>query len=153
MEQTSPRKKRKTLSDDMLVGDHTWQDHIPGFDDDEEDDVQVLKNELLSSAKSSSPRRSSAPENATIHASIPISAKASGKKRFIESQTFCPVCGTELDTNDNRKLNSHVDFCLSREAIQEAEGHSAEAEAKTRSQAQAWSWFLDSKTKPRSKRK
>ncbi|KAJ3866625.1 DNA/RNA polymerase [Lentinula novae-zelandiae] len=153
MDQTSPRKKRKTISEDMQVGDHTWQDHIPGFDDDEEDDVQVLHDELLSSAKTSSPRRSSAPENAIIHASIPISAKASGKKRFIESQTFCPVCGTELDTNDNRKLNSHVDFCLSREAIQEAEGHSAEAEAKTRSQAQAWSWFLDSKTKPRSKRK
>ncbi|KAJ3891077.1 DNA/RNA polymerase [Lentinula edodes] len=138
MEQSSPRKKRKTLSDDMQVGDHTWQDHIPGFDDDEEDDVQVLNDELLSSAETSSSRRSSAPENAIMHASIPISAKASGKKRFIESQTFCPVCGTELDTNDNRKLNSHVDFCLSREAIQEAEGHSAEAEAKTRSQAQAW---------------
>ncbi|KAH7874546.1 uncharacterized protein C8R40DRAFT_1272652 [Lentinula edodes] len=138
MEQTSPRKKRKTHSDDIQVGDHTWQDHIPGFDDDEEDDVQVLNDELLSSAETSSSRRSSAPENAIIHASIPISAKASGKKRFIESQTFCPVCGTELDTNDNRKLNSHVDFCLSREAIQEAEGHSAEAEAKTRLQAQAW---------------
>ncbi|KAJ3857503.1 DNA/RNA polymerase [Lentinula lateritia] len=153
MEQVSPRKKRKTNSEDIQVGDHTWQDYIPGFDDDEEDDVQVSNDELLSYTKTSSPRRSPAPENAIIHASIPVSAKASGKRRFIESQTFCPVCGTELDTNDNRKLNSHVDFCLNREAIQEAEGHSAEAKAKARSQAQAWSWFLDSKTKPRSKRK
>ena len=35
------------------------------------------------------------------------------------TEQFCPVCSRTLVT-DNRGLNEHIDFCLSRGAIREA---------------------------------
>ncbi|KAJ3791148.1 IMS-domain-containing protein [Lentinula aff. detonsa] len=151
-EQTSPRKKRKISSENNQDVDYNWQDCI--LLDGDEEDCKTLEDELLSLTKPASPRASAAPEGAVpTHESKPVSAKAAGKKRSIESQISCPLCGKELNTNDNQKVNAHIDFCLSREAIQEADGQLPDAKAKSKSQANAWSWFLDPKTKPRSKGK
>ncbi|KAJ3749015.1 IMS-domain-containing protein [Lentinula detonsa] len=151
-EQTSPRKKRKISSENNQDVDYNWQNCI--LLDGDEEDCKTLEDELLSLTKPASPRASAAPEGAApTHESKPVSAKAAGKKRSIESQISCPLCGEKLNTNDNQKVNAHIDFCLSREAIQEADGQSPDAKAKSKSQANAWSWFLDPKTKPRSKGK
>ncbi|KAJ3999637.1 IMS-domain-containing protein [Lentinula boryana] len=151
-EQTSPRKKRKISSENHQDVDYNWEDCI--LLDGDEEDCETLEDELLSLTKLASPRASAALEGAVPpHECKPVSAKAAGKKRSIESQISCPLCGEELNTNDNQKVNAHIDFCLSREAIQEAEGQSPDAKAKSKSQANAWSWFLDPKTKPRSKGK
>ncbi|KAF8160747.1 hypothetical protein B0H34DRAFT_350409 [Crassisporium funariophilum] len=59
-----------------------------------------------------------------VEAPTPVS------KRKIE-MLECPICGKHLET-DNEGLNTHVDFCLSRKAIMEAQvqTHSLKAEAK-----------------------
>lgn len=38
----------------------------------------------------------------------------------------CPICGKAMET-DNQGLNAHVDFCLSRGAIMEAQGAAAKS--------------------------
>jgi len=42
------------------------------------------------------------------------------KSSLIQETHECPICGKKLET-DNHGLNTHVDFCLSRGAIMEAQ--------------------------------
>ncbi|KAJ4468119.1 DNA/RNA polymerase [Lentinula aciculospora] len=151
MEHTSPRKKRKiTIEEPRDDDNYNWQDyiHMPGLDGEEEDKAQTIE-EQSSSTKPSSSNGSPVLEGVIPHPRKPISAK----KHWVKSETSCPLCGKDLNTSDNQELNAHIDFCLSREAIQEAGGQSMEAKTKAKSQADAWSLFLASKTKPRSKGK
>lgn len=60
-----------------------------------------------------------------VQASVPASSKRADRKPYpiqptgAEAQT-CPICGKTMET-DNRGLNAHIDFCLSKEAITEAQ--------------------------------
>ncbi|KAL5528151.1 hypothetical protein ACEPAF_7287 [Sanghuangporus sanghuang] len=75
----------------------------------------------------------------------------------------CPICSKQLDARDNRAVNAHIDFCLSKDVIKEASA-SADAEQETpqkevqrennaRSE-QVWDWKGKGKQKsPSSKRK
>ncbi|KAJ3724859.1 hypothetical protein C8R42DRAFT_695358 [Lentinula raphanica] len=141
---SSPRKKRKFDPEDIRDADD-WQDCITLLDEEDGSEDKPLSSMAAST--------STVDEKSTSASSKPPSAKAAGKKRSLDSQTSCPLCGKDLETNDNRKINAHIDFCLSREAIQEAEGRSSGPKPKATSQANAWSWFLDPKTKPRKKGK
>jgi len=44
----------------------------------------------------------------------------SNSVRVSKESQQCPICGRTLDT-DNQGLNSHIDFCLSRGAIRQAQ--------------------------------
>ncbi|KIK67147.1 hypothetical protein GYMLUDRAFT_37190 [Collybiopsis luxurians FD-317 M1] len=131
-EQTSPRKRQR-LNIEFQDDEHIWADSMPGFEEEHEGEIQILDDEPMSPTKPSSLSRPK-----------PLSG---GKKRLVEIQ-ICPVCGNELETDDNQKVNDHIDFCLSRGEIEKAQGH---LRAKATSQADAWSWFLDPKNKPKSK--
>ncbi|KAJ3762373.1 DNA/RNA polymerase [Lentinula raphanica] len=141
---SSPRKKRKSDPEDIRDADD-WQDCITLLDEEDGSEDKPLSSMAAST--------STVDEKSTSASFKPRSAKAAGKKRSLDSQTSCPLCGKDLETNDNQKINAHIDFCLSREAIQEAEGRSSGPKPKATSQANAWSWFLDPKTKPRKKGK
>ncbi|KAJ3778694.1 DNA/RNA polymerase [Lentinula raphanica] len=141
---SSPRKKRKFDPEDIRDADD-WQDCITLLDEEDGSEDKPLSSMAAST--------STVDEKSTSASFKPPSAKAAGKKRSLDSQTSCPLCGKDLETNDNQKINAHIDFCLSREAIQEAEGRSSGPKPKATSQANAWSWFLDPKTKPRKKGK
>lgn len=129
---------------------------MPGFDEQEEesdDEIQIHKDEP---SHAQSPARASTSTSAPLRSNKPISAKAAEKKRLTAAESYmvCPVCSQSLQTDDNRELNAHIDFCLSRGAIEEAKDLGPkETKAKAQSQADAWSWFLDPKAKPRSKGK
>jgi DNA polymerase kappa len=56
----------------------------------------------------------------------------------------CPVCGKTLET-DNEGLNAHIDFCLSRGAIMDAQVEASQSSTKVRKYT-GWS-------KPESKKK
>ncbi|KAJ3971769.1 DNA/RNA polymerase [Lentinula raphanica] len=141
---SSPRKKRKSDPEDIRDADD-WQDCITLLDEEDGSEDKPLSSMAAST--------STVDEKSTSASFKPRSAKAAGKKRSLDSQTSCPLCGKDLETNDNQKINAHIDFCLSREAIREAEGRSSGPKPKATSQANAWSWFLDPKTKPRKKGK
>lgn len=133
---------------------------MPGFDEQEEEsDNEILQIDKIEPSHVKSPARASTSTSAPLRSNKPISAKAAEKKRSTAATTVshmvCPVCGKSLQTDDNRELNAHIDFCLSRGAIEEAKdlGRPKETKAKVQSQADAWSWFLDPKNKPRSKSK
>ncbi|KAE9411202.1 DNA/RNA polymerase [Gymnopus androsaceus JB14] len=145
-EQTSPRKRRKTEVEESRDDEQIWPESMPSFDDGD-DEIQNVEDEPRVKSPASESASAASPR------SKPISAKAAGKKRSTAESQACPVCDKVLETKDNQELNAHIDFCLSRGAIDEAQGASKETKAKAKSQADAWSWFLDPKTKPRSKGK
>jgi DNA polymerase kappa len=51
----------------------------------------------------------------------------------------CPICSQTLVT-DNQGLNAHIDFCLSRGAIQEAQGESGATTTPQKARAIKASW-------------
>ncbi|EMD37296.1 hypothetical protein CERSUDRAFT_113946 [Gelatoporia subvermispora B] len=90
----------------------------------------------LSSAKESS-SRSAKPSSAVVKSSIPhagdsprtplrnspsLSGTACSPAQLDDAvcTQICPICGKSLETN-NRGFNAHIDFCLSKDAILEAQ--------------------------------
>ncbi|KAL0577017.1 hypothetical protein V5O48_004951 [Marasmius crinis-equi] len=83
----------------------------------------------------------------------------------IATDEVCPVCGKTLKV-DNRGLNAHIDFCLSRTAIREAQaqgeasvhaekgtGHTLKAKSKARNKPEGWDWFMKDARKGKGKSK
>lgn len=73
-------------------------------------------------------------------------------KNETTSQTHsCPICGKELQT-DNQGLNEHIDFCLSRGAIREAQAQASTSPGTRRKPDSAGvasaSWAAIMKNKP-----
>ncbi|KAI0630132.1 DNA/RNA polymerase [Trametes polyzona] len=153
---TSPKKKRRIGEAHANDGDDAprlSQDGfalaMPDYGDDAEDDVLAHEdghedessNHLPGRARSLSvkpkstsapPRRSSPPK--------PSSSKSSALSRpgpstgDVEASSFleCPLCGRMLET-DNQGLNEHIDFCLSKQAIKEAQAASLKPTSSTES--------------------
>ncbi|KAK1236311.1 hypothetical protein PQX77_000427 [Marasmius sp. AFHP31] len=81
----------------------------------------------------------------------------------VKTEQVCPVCGKTLKV-DNQGLNAHIDFCLSRGAISEAQAQgevdthtnesrsrTAEEKPKSRNKSDGWSWFMEDTSKSKGK--
>lgn len=126
---SSPRKRRKVESDSeddhLVLSQDGYVDAMPGYHEDDEDetghgsDIRHL----------SDPTMGSNPEDPAEHPAEPTPfSDQSGKSRptsrkesddGVQEQT-CPICSKTMQT-DNRGLNAHIDFCLSKGAIREAQ--------------------------------
>lgn len=49
----------------------------------------------------------------------------------------CPICGKLLET-DNKGLNAHIDFCLSRNVIMEAQTNAQNTAKKSKDLMLSW---------------
>lgn len=124
-------------------------DAMPGFhEEDEREDILEHEDDhtFLEDQPNIGPSRPRPPVSAPARPSLKGASTAgpSTKRRrasdaqrpqnaSIESHE-CPICSTILET-DNRGLNSHIDFCLSRGAIRQAH-----AEATTPAKKGGWQW-------------
>jgi len=63
----------------------------------------------------------------------------------------CPICGTNLAETDNDKINAHVDDCLNRLAIQEAQREDGDR-GKSKSK-NGWEWLLEGQRTSNSNKK
>jgi DNA polymerase kappa len=63
------------------------------------------------------------PVSTSNAASSPLLRVQSSKSRISKEPLQCPVCDKTILT-DNEGLNAHIDFCLSRNAIREAQAES-----------------------------
>ncbi|KAI0821695.1 hypothetical protein BC628DRAFT_1329079 [Trametes gibbosa] len=145
---SSPRKKRRVASshhgDEEEEPPRLSQDGfaiaMPGYDDDVEADplkhaegldVEAESENSSTVIRSASvkPKSSSAPPSRIPPQPQPSSSKApysSPEKPRASAINLepplleCPICSRMLDT-DNQGLNEHVDFCLSKQAIKEAQ--------------------------------
>ncbi|KAG2079291.1 IMS-domain-containing protein [Suillus decipiens] len=168
---SSPRKKPRLASnteDCNDEADDAGEDHesMPGFyeeedaegqgfdaPDDEEQthlsyDLNPPRHERRTRPPVSAPgpsrtRSSDSPFSATT--SKPMSARQGDRVRHQD----CPICGKLLET-DNKELNAHIDFCLSRNVIMEAQ---TEAESITKKPKDfVLSWPSGAKGKRKRKR-
>ncbi|KAF8973061.1 hypothetical protein BDZ97DRAFT_1779128 [Flammula alnicola] len=124
--------------------DCRWEDDDP--DNDEIIDITDLHEQIIAQAPVSGPRR---PPHSTnnAHASsskLQTPTRPRRNSEVVHSQTRpefessklpakkptemhqCPICGKTIQT-DNQGLNAHVDFCLSRGAIMEAQVEASKA--------------------------
>ncbi|KAH9892787.1 DNA/RNA polymerase [Cubamyces lactineus] len=91
-----------------------------------------------SRSTSHQPGRSTSPHTSSVsqsmHGKLSVSPKSEKARRaatekdellpvVLPAPLECPICGKLLDT-DNQGLNEHVDFCLSKQAIKEAQTES-----------------------------
>ncbi|KAI0665939.1 DNA/RNA polymerase [Trametes maxima] len=138
---------------------------MPGYDDDEaeEEAKDIAHNDEIDGAQdtrmirhvrssSTKPKSTSAPPNRKspqpklssskappiqVVASPPVSPKKQNKGHDSEAPPLfleCPICGKLLET-DNQGLNEHIDFCLSKQAIKEAQTASLKPTSKSERQA------------------
>ena len=61
--------------------------------------------------------------SASTSTAVPKQVEAGDTADSSETFLECPICGRMLET-DNQGLNEHIDFCLSRQAIKEAQASS-----------------------------
>ncbi|KAF9813638.1 hypothetical protein IEO21_05470 [Rhodonia placenta] len=104
-ETSPPRKKQRVEtepSDDeeLRLSQDGFEDSMPGF---HEHDVDESELSMLQSN--------------SVVASLPQPTED------LSMQT-CPICGKSMRT-DNQGLNAHIDFCLSKDAIREAQASSS----------------------------
>ena len=133
--------------DDAMPGFHENEEADYGMGDgDQEDDVIEILDVREGRAEAQSPvKPARRPPHSTINAeasssklppparprsqseSAPKTPKPASSKTSaqVESQE-CPICGKTLQT-DNQGLNAHIDFCLSRGAIREAQVEATKA--------------------------
>ncbi|KAF9529242.1 DNA/RNA polymerase [Crepidotus variabilis] len=136
-------ESRKKAKPETNLDMHEMEESMPGYHEHDESDFQMderedepdLGDEVVEidmAANSSRPPHSktslsgspqpgpsrprSRGETAPPSRSPPV---VSPSKKALETQT-CPICSKTLET-DNDGLNTHVDFCLSRGAIMEAQ--------------------------------
>ncbi|OJT06968.1 DNA polymerase kappa [Trametes pubescens] len=121
---------------------------MPGFDDDAEGDALIHPEGLAADAEAAEhppararsaslkPKSTSVPparrspslkpsSSKTVHAPASSSRRSPTPSRGRDGDQApsfpeCPICGRMLET-DNQGLNEHVDFCLSKQAIKEAQ--------------------------------
>ncbi|KAG1746123.1 IMS-domain-containing protein [Suillus lakei] len=159
-EKLSPNKRPRLASnseDCDDVEDDAGEDHesMPGFYEEEENaegrgldapddeeptrishDLNPPHHERRTRPPVSAPgpsrtRPSDSPFSATT--SKPISARQGDRTRHQE----CPICGKMLET-DNKGLNAHIDFCLSRNVIMEAQTETQSIVKKTKDLVLSW---------------
>jgi DNA polymerase kappa len=167
----SPRKKRKLAYDDLSefdavdeMNEHQgMEEAMPGFHEEDETDLGMMENDEADEIEQDLPI--SRPVSAVNHLPTSVSnGQASSSKQPPPTGTRethemdtrkplskretathdCPVCGKTLET-DNEGLNAHIDFCLSRGAIMEAQVEASQSSTKG-GKYQGW-------PKPESKKK
>ncbi|KAG1870356.1 hypothetical protein C8R48DRAFT_698165 [Suillus tomentosus] len=157
---SSPRKRPRLASnvEDYNDEEHdTGEDHesMPGFyeeeenaegrgfdapDDEEQTHISHDSNPPhherrtrppVSAPGPSRTRPSDSPFSATT--SKPMSARQGDRVRHQD----CPICGKLLET-DNKGLNAHIDFCLSRNVIMEAQTDAQNTAKKSKDLVLSW---------------
>uniref|UniRef100_A0A8H8CPL3 DNA polymerase kappa n=1 Tax=Psilocybe cubensis TaxID=181762 RepID=A0A8H8CPL3_PSICU len=140
----SPRKRAK-LSNEELEDHDYMEEAMPGYHEHDETDYKLeddsfegdeiidLTNIQENLDTSISPSRRPPHSTSNAHASASDLGPPSRPRSNSEAKPFspksikavetheCPICSKTLET-DNQGLNAHVDFCLSRGAIMEAQG-------------------------------
>lgn len=145
----SPRKKRKVSphSDEdepATLTQDGYADAMPGYHEhkEEEDTDQTHEaaavDERLAGA---APKHAGNVDNGPSepHAGTNQSASSSNVDTgtVVQPQT-CPICSKTMQT-DNRGLNAHVDFCLSKSAIREAQAMASVSSTKLKPSASSTS--------------
>ena len=143
MKDQSPRKKPKLSYDDPSefeeMNEHQgMEEAMPGFHEDDEADLVMENDEnddieqdvliprpasavncLPTSVSNGQASSSTQPPPTSSREIHEIDMRRPLLKRKTATHD-CPVCGKTLET-DNEGLNAHIDFCLSRGAIMEAQ--------------------------------
>ncbi|KAG6850960.1 hypothetical protein H0H93_005829 [Arthromyces matolae] len=134
-----PVRDKSNAEEEMDVHPTANEDHLdnteetmPGFYEMDEDDQNIVMDfsehhghedlETILTAESTTPPRR---ENTSKIPQTQLQSSRKGKsKRPLtpdeEEVHDCPICGRTLRT-DNHGLNTHIDFCLSRDAIRQAQ--------------------------------
>lgn len=156
MKDLSPRKKPKLVHDDPsefdsvdeINEDQGMEEAMPGFHEDDETDLGMEDDEPdeiieqnVSISRPVSVVHRPPPSVSNDQASSSKQPPHRGRREIHEIDTRkplskretathdCPVCGRTLET-DNEGLNAHVDFCLSRGAIMEAQVEASQSSKK-----------------------
>lgn len=158
---SSPRKRPRLSSNAECCNDEeddAGEDHesMPGFYEEEENvegrgfdapddeeqthishDVKPSHHEQRTRPPASAPgpSRTSRPSDPPFSAttSKPMSARQGDRVRHQD----CPICGKLLET-DNKGLNAHIDFCLSRNVIMEAQAEAQSTTEKPKDVVLSW---------------
>lgn len=131
--------------DETMPGFHENDeaDYEPEAEDDFDPDeiIDLTETQAHAGAQESITPKTRRPPHSTTNAHASSSSLQSPKRPRRNSETIpsdskaqtdssiqqklethvCPICGKGMET-DNQGLNAHVDFCLSRGAIMEAQG-------------------------------
>jgi DNA polymerase kappa len=171
---SNPRKKTK-VEDIADVDEH--EESMPGYhefdetdcnahahDDELEMDVEVPELELLHATRTRPPHSTSRVEPSSNNKQAAglsrprSSSEASNSKSKqhrgevpVITQT-CPICAKVLET-DNAGLNAHIDFCLSRGTIMQAQKEASKISSQSHSNRGAITEKSVSKPRSYSKRK
>lgn len=156
MKDQSPRKKSKLVYDDPSkidpideIREHQgMEEAMPGFHEDDEADLgmghdepdEIIEQEVsISRPVSVASRPPSSVSNDQASSSkqppprVPRETHESDTRKPLSKRETqghdCPVCGKTLET-DNEGLNAHIDFCLSRGAIMEAQVEASKSSTK-----------------------
>ena len=108
----SPSKKTRTRDSDGHDSDIKCME----LDSDDDSDYDMQDIEDVTSAEASTSRHHIAPESSEVHLQ-PTAAPPEPTLAVAASE--CPLCMRPFSDND--ELNTHVDWCLSREAIRSAQ--------------------------------
>ena len=148
MDDSAANKRQKLYSNSSRHGDghdhytSTYEHELPAFFlDEDEDDIEDHPGDVNQDCH---PDRGSASPPPAGPAS-PSSKKPTSKRKpnfiertnhdrkpaFTKETPVCPICYRALDI-DNQGLNEHVDFCLSKQAIKEAQTAAAIKDRKPR---------------------
>ncbi|KAF5370584.1 hypothetical protein D9758_001826 [Tetrapyrgos nigripes] len=154
-------KKRKLDHEEERQEEQKETDH---WDHEDFNDLAEAEAEMTEP----DPHRPRPPTSAPVASSSKVSIRSSEKPRstigISSSQQpqeshpeeaggyECPVCDTKLAEADNEKINAHIDFCLSRSAIQEAQREDTGGSPKPKSKG-GWDWFLEEQRTSNKKRK
>lgn len=107
---SSPQKKRKL--------------------DDENDDDDVVLIEHEEQPVKPRPPLSAPSRSSQEHAPSPPPRSMQSRQEAKKATQECPICGKTMEVT-NQELNAHIDFCLSRGAIWEAQGESLKSSKST----------------------
>ncbi|KAF9010581.1 hypothetical protein BDQ17DRAFT_1299087 [Cyathus striatus] len=122
--------EREQEDEEAMPGfhEHNEIDGVTQYEVDE--DIELLGDEMKSNhalgkpvASSSSSKPVSARASTSKDTKIPMRLSPPRAVGKVESQE-CPICGRMLDM-DNQTFNGHIDFCLSRGAILEAQSQAS----------------------------
>lgn len=138
----SPNKRHKPEPaevDEAVDGEQDEYETMPGFDEHEFEEAGLeIEIPQDPGARAESPSKPSRPplSASSSSGSKPVSSSSKVPARKPPSKArqkptsavqeqgvrdcTCPICGKEMET-DNAGLNAHIDFCLSRGAILEAQ--------------------------------
>lgn len=96
-----------------------YEEAMPGYDDEPDDDLNEDETHDEDLAGPSNKPSSSRQHQKPMSKPASKRARTSTPQPGVETQT-CPICSKTMET-DNRGLNEHIDFCLSKGAIREAQ--------------------------------